>query len=135
MSELLPCPFCGGAAQRCDIPADIEDDNAGASYIECSKCSACTALHFDRKENLERSWNDRDGTSALHIETARAEARREALREVLGRIADHTEARRAALANAKSLRDNEEVIAQTCALNELHFLDKAIRALLGDEEG
>lgn len=59
MSDLLSCPFCGSPAQRCDVPADIDDDNAGASYIECTKCSACTALHFDRKENLERSWNDR----------------------------------------------------------------------------
>ena len=61
MSNLLPCPFCGAPAQRSDVPADIDDDNAGASYIECTKCSACTALHFDRKENLDRSWNDRAG--------------------------------------------------------------------------
>jgi Lar family restriction alleviation protein len=56
--ELLPCPFCGGAAERVDIPAeDIENGNG--SCIQCTRCMASTALHFDRKENLVSSWNDR----------------------------------------------------------------------------
>jgi hypothetical protein len=31
----------------------------GGSYISCARCSATTALHYDRKENLYSSWNDR----------------------------------------------------------------------------
>lgn len=59
MGELLPCPFCGGTAERGDVPADIEDDNAGGSYIQCTKCAASTTIFFDRKENLVSSWNER----------------------------------------------------------------------------
>lgn len=57
--ELLPCPFCGRPAKRHDIEAREDVDNAGASYIECTGCGACTQLHFDRKENLLDSWNRR----------------------------------------------------------------------------
>jgi len=56
---LLPCPFCGAPAAREDIPSDHGTDNAGASYITCTRCWACSPLHFDRKENLVSSWNDR----------------------------------------------------------------------------
>lgn len=59
VSPLSACPFCGGAAARHDIEAREDVDNAGASYIECSKCGATTQLHFDRKENLVDSWNRR----------------------------------------------------------------------------
>jgi Lar family restriction alleviation protein len=59
MSDLLPCPFCGGEAKREDIEARDGIENAGASYITCVRCWASTALHFDRKENLVSSWNDR----------------------------------------------------------------------------
>lgn len=52
MNDLLPCPFCGGSASRNEM-----DD--GSSYISCLRCSATTALHYDRKENLVSSWNDR----------------------------------------------------------------------------
>jgi Lar family restriction alleviation protein len=58
-NEMKPCPFCGGEPNRCDIEAREDVDNAGASYIECTKCGACTQLHFDRKENLLDSWNAR----------------------------------------------------------------------------
>ncbi len=58
-ATLMPCPFCAGEAERQDVPAIDGDDNGGGSYIECSKCGACTQLHFDRKENLLDSWNRR----------------------------------------------------------------------------
>lgn len=65
LMTLAPCPFCGGEAERIDIPtvgSDPElggDPNAGGSCISCKRCAASTALHFDRKENLYSSWNDR----------------------------------------------------------------------------
>ena len=65
LMALAPCPFCGGEAERIDIPtvgSDPElggDPNAGGSCISCKRCAASTALHFDRKENLYSSWNDR----------------------------------------------------------------------------
>lgn len=57
--DLLPCPFCGGIAEHLDIEGADGDPNAGGSCIECTQCGACSALHFDRKENLVASWNDR----------------------------------------------------------------------------
>jgi Lar family restriction alleviation protein len=59
LRELLPCPFCGGEAKRFDIEEREDVENAGASFITCTRCDASTALHFDRKENLLSSWNDR----------------------------------------------------------------------------
>ena len=59
MTGLLACPFCGGAAERVDVPTDIEDENAGGSCIQCTECVASTALFFDRKEHLVSSWNQR----------------------------------------------------------------------------
>ena len=59
MTDLLPCPFCGAAAERVDVPADIEDENVGGSCIQCTGCVASSALFFDRKEHLVSSWNQR----------------------------------------------------------------------------
>ena len=58
LSEILPCPFCGGEAVRQDIEGE-QNENFGASYICCKRCWASTALHFDRKENLVPAWNER----------------------------------------------------------------------------
>lgn len=54
---LLACPFCGGEAERVDI--EEPDDNFGGSYIHCKQCNASSQLQFDRKETLERIWNER----------------------------------------------------------------------------
>lgn len=50
--DLLPCPFCGGAAQRVDngpTKAQLErivgwdgDCDDGGSFIECTRCHAST---------------------------------------------------------------------------------------------
>jgi Lar family restriction alleviation protein len=57
MSDLLPCPFCGGFAARVDI--EEPGDNFGGACIACVRCGASGPVHFDRKENLEASWNER----------------------------------------------------------------------------
>ncbi len=66
--ELLPCPFCDGEAERIDI--EEEGPNFGGSCIECKKCMASSPVHFDRKENLEDSWNQRSSNvlTAAHRE-------------------------------------------------------------------
>lgn len=57
MTDLLPCPFCGGTAERIEI--EEPGDNFGGTCIGCRRCGACGPVHFDRKENLVSSWNDR----------------------------------------------------------------------------
>ena len=64
-SELLPCPFCGGEAERVDI--DDGETNFGGSCICCKQCGASSPVHFDRKENLIASWNDRVNSAALAV--------------------------------------------------------------------
>jgi Lar family restriction alleviation protein len=68
---LLPCPFCGGEPERIDI--DEPGDNFGGSCICCKQCGASSPVHFDRKENLVSSWNDRIGGAALTIVAEQAE--------------------------------------------------------------
>lgn len=70
MTDLLPCPFCGGRAERIDNgPTSLQvanglswgqDFDNGGSFIHCTRCDASTGIHFDRKENLYSSWNDRE---------------------------------------------------------------------------
>lgn len=56
--ELMPCPFCGGEAERIDIE---EGENAGGSCVSCKKCLASGPVEFDFKENFTRNWNRRAG--------------------------------------------------------------------------
>ena len=53
---LLPCPFCGGEAERLDID---EGENAGGSCICCKECMACGNVEFGFKENFVSNWNRR----------------------------------------------------------------------------
>jgi Lar family restriction alleviation protein len=64
MKRLKPCPFCGGKAKYREIEAvEIDTPNAGAEYIECTKCGACTNLTFPAmdgvKEIVIEKWNKR----------------------------------------------------------------------------
>jgi len=53
---LLPCPFCGGEPERIEL---TDEDNFGGSVICCKSCGVSSPVHFDRKENLDDSWNRR----------------------------------------------------------------------------
>jgi len=62
MSELKPCPFCGGVAARDII---LEDgSNYGGEIIVCKRCLASTRVFFGEKEGLEESWNTRTPSPA-----------------------------------------------------------------------
>lgn len=74
---LLPCPFCGASAARVDIDATDENEpNAGGSYIHCTSCDASSPIHFDRKENLISSWNERTDRVKSERNAIADEARR-----------------------------------------------------------
>ncbi|MBN8955001.1 MAG: Lar family restriction alleviation protein [Rhizobiales bacterium] len=64
IEALKPCPFCGGEAELLDFESVDGDPNAGGSCICCKRCGASSPVHFDRKENLVSSWNDRALTRA-----------------------------------------------------------------------
>lgn len=62
MSELKPCPFCGGAAHFFKI-TDLDDRNFGGDGICCGSCPVTTDLMFslmeDCKPKLAEAWNRR----------------------------------------------------------------------------
>ena len=59
MSELKPCPFCGGKAQRITITDEAEFANVGGDIITCTKCDCSTRVFFGEKEGIEDAWNRR----------------------------------------------------------------------------
>lgn len=81
--RLMPCPFCGGQAQRLTISEDDEPNNAGGDVICCSQCGASSHVEFGRKENLASRWNTRNQPApspdarlaALEAENARLKER------------------------------------------------------------
>lgn len=54
--QLLPCPFCGGEAERIDIE---DGDNYGGSFVHCTVCDASGNIEFGFKENFISNWNRR----------------------------------------------------------------------------
>lgn len=64
IEDLEPCPFCGHSAREVEVDAteeNMDDPNAGGSYIECTFCHASSAIVFGFKEGLIERWNRRDG--------------------------------------------------------------------------
>ena len=55
MSELLPCPFCGGEARIC---AKSFTDGTAYAWVECGRCHA-KSRYSDSSEDLILAWNAR----------------------------------------------------------------------------
>lgn len=58
MSELLPCPFCGGEAKDA---TDGSCDCCGKRVNGCIRCIRCggEVSHFDSSEEAITAWNHR----------------------------------------------------------------------------
>ncbi len=57
MSELKPCPFCGGEAEITETSMFRNQD----CYVQCKGCGACTKFRFGdecRKQAIN-DWNTR----------------------------------------------------------------------------
>lgn len=112
--DLLPCPFCGGRAERIDFgPGDAE--NEGGSCIACTGCQSSGPVEFGYKENFISNWNRRA--------TAARDAEVEALREYK-RCADEVNANLrtfVAVAEARAERLAEALRAGADALDRIAF--------------
>lgn len=75
--ELLPCPFCGGEAERIDFGPG-SGDNEGGSCIACTKCQSSGPVEFGYKENFVSNWNHRHTAQAVAVDDA-----------MVRRLADH----------------------------------------------
>ena len=62
-TKLLPCPFCGGEAERYTIMEGDEVANVGGDVISCTKCGASSHVEFGEKANLVDAWNRRASPS------------------------------------------------------------------------
>ncbi len=67
--ELLPCPFCGGEAERIDFGAG-DAENEGGSCIACRQCQSSGPVEFGRKESFVSNWNRRAAQRAAPEVTA-----------------------------------------------------------------
>lgn len=68
MSELKPCPFCGGQAEirKTTIPKTI----ATGAFVQCEKCGARTRCVIDLgEEYVIRIWNRRVNNDPYHGNT------------------------------------------------------------------
>ncbi len=69
MSELKPCPFCGGEAA-------FDFDDSGYEWIYCRKCGINTDTEISTdccaKEKLSKAWNNRPHDNKIKAEAVRA---------------------------------------------------------------
>lgn len=79
MSNLKPCPFCGGEAR---ISTEWDTDGFGSFHsVKCGKCGAESAKHFASSGNdcpqhyaeVRSDWNQRHDTSSELVDAIEKE--------------------------------------------------------------
>lgn len=79
LSQLLPCPFCGGKAEYCREPIPLDEaalkPNSGGEYVRCTACDAASSLSFPLMDDVKRQvierWNRRSlapGLEAVQLQ-------------------------------------------------------------------
>ena len=58
MSELKPCPFCGGRSLYQFIYPYKRRPGLRGCYIKCNKCGSCTG-NYETIEEAKVAWNMR----------------------------------------------------------------------------
>lgn len=58
MSELLPCPFCGGTDEADKIDVEYEDDTSNLIWWMACDCGARGPV-ADNIEKARKAWNKR----------------------------------------------------------------------------
>ena len=59
MSELKPCPFCGGKGVFIKGSRSIHGDNPYTFAVHCAECRANNGEFFRTKEEAIAAWNRR----------------------------------------------------------------------------
>ena len=103
--DLLPCPFCGGKAERIEL---TDEDNKGGDVICCTKCQASSHVEFGRKENLVSAWNTRSTPLAEALAVPEVAALVQALEQMLDDPEYWSPYARAAIAAAKGANIDSE---------------------------
>lgn len=60
MSDLKPCPFCGGSNLYQFIYPFKRKPGLRGCYVKCNGCGACTGTH-ETIEEAKNAWNERNG--------------------------------------------------------------------------
>ena len=102
MSELKPCPFCGGTT----IPFITDGDVPLVGYLQCMGCGASNQLHSSKSLQIAK-WNRRRVESEL---AAIAERDRVGMREMQAKFikaSQELEAAKSKIADIESMQCNQ----------------------------
>ena len=58
MTELKPCPFCGGEAFLAEYVYELYNCFVSMHFVECNGCHT-TTFEYDSEEEATEAWNRR----------------------------------------------------------------------------